>query len=57
MERWRELPERVQAEMACIVNPLLEQLGYEQVAESAGSADAMRMHELAMMYKNTREQP
>lgn len=54
IDRWRELPERVQAEMAGIVNPLLERLGYDAVTVSRASADAMRMHELAMMYKNSR---
>jgi protein-tyrosine sulfotransferase len=52
--RWATLPERVQAEMADIVNPLLERLGYGTVTASRSGADAMRMHELAMMYKNTR---
>jgi hypothetical protein len=52
--RWHELPERVQAEMADIVNPLLEKLGYEQVTASRSASDAMRMHELAMMYKSAR---
>ena len=55
--RWRDLPPRIQAEAADIVNPLLERLGYDPVAASAGAGDAMRMHELAMMYKNTRGQP
>lgn len=54
VDRWHELPERTQAEMADIVNPLLERLGYETVATSAGDMDAMRRHELAMMYKSTR---
>jgi len=50
--RWRDLPERVQAEMAEIVNPLLERLGHEVVSVASGPTNAMRMHELAMMYKN-----
>jgi hypothetical protein len=54
--RWHDLPERVQAEMAEIVNPLLETLGYETVTATRGSADAMRMHELAMMYKSARRE-
>lgn len=53
--RWNELPERIQAEMAPIVNPLLERLGYETVSAAPSSIDAMRMHELAMMYKNSRD--
>jgi len=53
--RWHELPERVHAEMAPIVNPLLERLGYGPVTASAAQSDAMRLHELAMMYKTTRD--
>lgn len=53
--RWHSLPARVHSEMAPIVNPLLERLGYQQVETEAGSADAMRLHELAMMYKNSRD--
>lgn len=54
IDRWHELPARVQAEMADIVNPLLERLGYETVTASDDHADAMRRHELAMMYKSSR---
>lgn len=54
--RWHSLPGRVRAEMAPIVNPLLERLGYDLVETAGGPADAMRMHELAMMYKNSRDQ-
>lgn len=54
--RWRSLADRVQAEMAPIVNPLLDRLGYDRVEASGGTTDAMRLHELAMMYKNSRDQ-
>lgn len=54
MERWKQLPDRIQAECAGIVNPLLERLGYETVTASVGDGDAMRLHELAMMYKTSR---
>lgn len=54
IDRWRELPDRVQAEMAGIANPLLERLGYDVVTASDDHADAMRRHELAMMYKSGR---
>lgn len=53
--RWRELPPRVQAELAPIANPLLERAGYERIEAAAGDIDAMRLHELAMMYSGTRE--
>jgi len=54
VDRWHELPARIQAEVAGIVNPLLERLGYETIDASASATDGMRLHELAMMYKNTR---
>ena len=52
--KWRELPDRVLAEIAPIANPLLERAGYEPIAVEAQDADAMRLHELAMMYQNAR---
>ena len=56
IDRWRELPERVQAELAPIVNPVLERLGYDPINVSVADHDAMRRHELAMMYKNRRDE-
>lgn len=52
--RWSGLPDYILAEMAPIVNPLLERLGYERVEVSESASDAMRRHELAMMYNNSR---
>lgn len=52
--KWRDLPERVQAELAPIANPLLERAGYDPIAVETRDADAMRLHELAMMYQNAR---
>jgi hypothetical protein len=51
--RSAELPAYIRSEMAPIVNPLLSRLGYEEVDVPA-TADAMRLHELAMMYNNSR---
>lgn len=54
MGKWRDLPERVQAEIAPIANPMLERAGYDPISVEVRDADAMRLHELAMMYQNAR---
>lgn len=54
--QWQALPERVQAEIAPLVNPLLERAGYELISAQASGTDAMRLHELAMMYQGARGQ-
>jgi hypothetical protein len=33
---------------------VLERAGYDPIAASASDADAMRLHELAMMYQNAK---
>jgi len=53
--RWRDLPPRVQTELAAVANAILERAGYEPIPAEAGELDAMRLHELAMMYRGTRE--
>jgi protein-tyrosine sulfotransferase len=55
IERWRSLPDRVLDEMAPIANPVLERAGYDPVIAEANDSDAMRRHELAMMYHTTRD--
>jgi hypothetical protein len=52
--RWRNLPARVQAEIAPILNPLLQSARYEPIEAGAANLDAMRLHELAMMYRGSR---
>lgn len=54
MGRWEQLPERIKAEIAPIANPVLERAGYAPIAADAASGDAMRLHELAMMYNNAK---
>jgi hypothetical protein len=54
MGQWQNLAPRVQAEIAPILNPVLERAGYDPIAASASDADAMRLHELAMMYQNAK---
>lgn len=56
VSRWRGLPERIQAEIGAIANPVLERAGYDPIAASVSNADAMRLHELAMMYQNAQGQ-
>lgn len=54
--RWQNLPERIQAELAPVLNPVLARAGYPEIeAKAADDTDGMRMHELAMMFQSTRD--
>jgi protein-tyrosine sulfotransferase len=53
--QWQNLAPRVQAEIAPLLNPVLERAGYEPLSAEASSADAMRLHELAMMYQTAKD--
>jgi protein-tyrosine sulfotransferase len=52
--RWKGLPDRVKAEMAPLLNGVLSRSGYEKIDASAIDSDAMRLHELAMMFQSAR---
>ena len=54
--RWKELPDDMLARLSAIVNPTLVACGYPPVDEKRplSSDDAMRLYELAMMFKAVR---
>lgn len=54
--RWKELPDDMVARLSGIVNPTLVACGYPPVEEKRklSNDDAMRLYELAMMFKSTR---
>lgn len=54
--RWRSLPADMTARLAAIVNPTLADCGYDVVQEERklSNDDAMRLYELAMMFKTAR---
>jgi hypothetical protein len=56
IERWRRLPEEAVGRLAPIVNPTLANCGYPTVEGNRhlSQDDAMRMYELAMMFKSGR---
>ncbi len=53
--RWETLPERIKAELAPILNPVLARAGYREIEAEAVDTDGMRMHELAMMFQASRQ--
>lgn len=54
--RWTSLPDRSKAELAPIVNPVLQRAGYEEVdVFNTGPDDGLRRHELAMMFQSARQ--
>jgi hypothetical protein len=56
IDRWRGLSEDIIAKLAEIANPELEACGYPPVAadKKLSSDDAMRLYELAMMFKSVK---
>jgi hypothetical protein len=54
--RWRDLPDDMAARLAAVVNPTLAACGYPPVEEKRklSNDDAMRLYELAMMFKSAR---
>jgi hypothetical protein len=52
--RWQTLADRVKSELAPILNPVLKRAGYDEIQTSDTQSDAMRLHELAMMFQSTR---
>lgn len=53
--RWTSLPERHKAELAPIINPVLERAGYDAIKVAAPVRDdGLRRHELAMMLQSAR---
>lgn len=54
--RWKELPDDMVARLSAIVNPTLTACGYPPVEEKRklSNDDAMRLYELAMMFKSAR---
>jgi hypothetical protein len=54
--RWQQLPDDMIARLAGIANPTLVACGYPPVEEKAkrSTDDAMRLYELAMMFKSAR---
>jgi protein-tyrosine sulfotransferase len=53
--QWQSLSARVQAEIAPLLNPVLARAGYDPLTAEAAGADAMRLHELAMMYQTAKD--
>jgi hypothetical protein len=53
--RWQSLPDRIKSEIAPVLNDVLKRAGYDEIQATATQSDAMRMHELAMMFQSTRE--
>ena len=56
IERWKKLPEEMVGRLAAIANPTLAACGYSPVEEKSklSNDDAMRLYELAMMFKSSR---
>ncbi len=56
IERWKRLPEETVARLSPIVNPTLLACGYEKIEarRQLSNDDAMRLYELAMMFKSAR---
>lgn len=56
IERWKKLPDETAARLAGIVNPTLIACGYPAVEarRQLSNDDAMRLYELAMMFKSAR---
>lgn len=56
VDRWKHLPEETAGRLSAIVNPTLLACGYEAVEarRQLSNDDAMRLYELAMMFKSAR---
>lgn len=56
IERWKDLPDEMAGRLAAIANPTLLACGYSPVEEKRklSNDDAMRLYELAMMFKSSR---